>query len=463
MTKAIHTTYSSLAAAVCLVIAMLFAGCVPSPREAFKTRLAAADSVGTARPDSALRLLQGMEGAVARQSEFVRNRYAVVKMCCEANVAAGRPLPFATDSCLVVCRYFRWHGNIGHRLQAYRLAADMLLRAGREAEALQWLDDACREMEGEDVDPQVACRFHLGKAHILCGTPSTLAFAYDEYATALRRAKASGDRRLVAGVSAEMKNAAHRLALEGHKDVALKALDIYTGKGGLSHSGLRLLASLAAVLAVALAGYVVYLLWCIRKKKNEEFAVNFRNRMYVEQIQGEIVQLNKVIKRLRQMLQDEKHANTDSFKTITEQQWRLGKLSERMHVIDQKERQRHNAAVQQSLQQSSIVQLLHNMALHPLRNVLPTDEHWKILEAAVSEQSPDFYAVMNHNVTLRPEEYRVCMLIKAQFKMSEICYLLGMGSSKLTNLRTRLLSKVFGREGGAKDFDRAVNDASFGA
>lgn len=456
MTKNIHTTYSSLAAAVCLVVAMLLAGCTPSPREAFKTRLAAADSASVSSPDSALRLLHGMEGTVARQSEFVRNRYAVVKMRCEANVAAGRPLPFGIDSCLVVCRYFRWHGNIGHRLQAYRLAADMLLRTGREAEALQWLDDACREMEGEDVDPQVACRFHLGKARILCGTPSTLAFAYDEYDTALRRAKVSGNMRLVASVSAEMKNAERRLARVGHKDVALKALDIYTGKGGVSHFGLRLAVSLLAVLLVVALGVVVALLWHIRKKKNEEFAANFRNRMHVEEIQGEVSQLNKVIKRLQLMLKEEKHANTDNFKTITEQRCRLDRLSERVHAVDKQEQQRRNAAVQQSLLKSPIVQVLHDMAMHPLRNVVPADEHWKALEAAISEQTPDFYARMNHNMPLRAEEYRVCMLIKAQFKMSEICYLLGIGSSKLTNLRARLLGKVYGKTGGAKDFDRAV-------
>ena len=128
------------------------------------------------------------------------------------------------------------------------------------------------------------------------------------------------------------------------------------------------------------------------------------------------------------MLNDEKHANTDSFKTITEQQWRLDRLSDRVSVIDKKEAQRRSMEVQQTLQTDELVETV----------------------------APDFYVIMNRYTVLREEEYRVCLLIKAQFKMSEICYLLGIGNSKLTNLRARLLGKVFGKEGGAKDFDRAI-------
>ena len=49
------------------------------------------------------------------------------------------------------------------------------------------------------------------------------------------------------------------------------------------------------------------------------------------------------------MLNEEKHANTDSFKTITEQQWRLDRLSDRVSVIDKKEAQRRSMEVQQTL------------------------------------------------------------------------------------------------------------------
>ena len=73
------------------------------------------------------------------------------------------------------------------------------------------------------------------------------------------------------------------------------------------------------------------------------------------------------------MLNEEKHANTDSFKTITEQQWRLDRLSDRVSVIDKKEAQRRSMEVQQTLQTDELVIAFHEMALHPVRNVLPTD------------------------------------------------------------------------------------------
>ena len=110
----------------------------------------------------------------------------------------------------------------------------------------------------------------------------------------------------------------------------------------------------------------------------------------------------------------------DSFKTITEQQWRLDRLSDRVSVIDKKEAQRRSMEVQQTLQTDKLVIAFHEMALHPVRNVLPTDAQWSALASLVETVAPDFYVIMNRNTVLREEEYRVCLLIKAQFKMSEI-------------------------------------------
>ena len=77
---------------------------------------------------------------------------------------------------------------------------------------------------------------------------------------------------------------------------------------------------LLSILSFALACIILWLVRLLRKKKDEEVAANFRNRLHAEEIQGEISSLKKVIQRLKSMLNDEKHANTDSFKTITEQQ-----------------------------------------------------------------------------------------------------------------------------------------------
>ena len=156
------------------------------------------------------------------------------------------------------------------------------------------------------------------------------------------------------------------------------------------------------------------------------------------------------------MLQEQKDTNTDRFKTITEQQWQLERLSEHVRSLDSEETIKRNTEAQQQLLAAPIVTVLHEMAAHPMRCQFPSETQWGDLATTIEQAWPDFYPTMNLSSTLRTEEYRVCLLIKADFKMSEICYLLDISNSKLTNLRARLHTKVFGKKGGAKDFDRAL-------
>jgi len=51
----------------------------------------------------------------------------------------------------------------------------------------------------------------------------------------------------------------------------------------------------------------------------------------------------------------------------------------------------------------------------------------------------------------------ICILVKLRFLSSEICILTGVSSQNLTNVRARLLNKIFhAKKGGAKDFDRRI-------
>ena len=70
--------------------------------------------------------------------------------------------------------------------------------------------------------------------------------------------------------------------------------------------------------------------------------------------------------------------------------------------------------------------------------------------------------------SLSEDEYMVCLLVRFNFIPSEISILLNLSSQTVTNIRTRLLKKLFGKMGGAKDFDQALieytlRDRRFGA
>lgn len=435
---------------------LAFASCSTSADNRFKSRLAHADTLATRYPDSALVVLHELNNNLARQSEFMRMTYRLVTFrCMMSSRDSMLRRSVSEDSCLHVARYFRSHGNARHRLDAYNLAAQVLLENNRPAEALRWFDASCRLADSDgSVDAATTARCHYAMAQILSSSPAAVAYACAQLDLAETNAVESGDPSLQNIIAHEKSHMYRLLKSSPHHDVVLSAMKLAADDA--DNVFLTNLTILLSILSFALACIILWFVRLFRKKKDEEFAANFRNRLHAEEIQDEISSLKKLIQRLKSMLNDEKHANTDSFKTITEQQWRLDRLSDRVSVIDKIEAQRRSMEVQQTLQTDELVIAFHEMALHPVRNVLPTDAQWSALASLVESVAPDFYVIMNRNTVLREEEYRVCLLIKAQFKMSEICYLLGIGNFKLTNLRARLLGKVFGKEGGAKDFDRAI-------
>lgn len=434
--------------ALCAALTTL-GGCSPSPREAFKARLATADTLADCSPERAAALLRTMESDAKQQSEFVQMSYRLARLRCHT-------APLSVDSVLAVARYFHLHGNTRHSLQAFRLATATLAAQGRASDALQWADRACRTADSDDdTADSTKAALHLTKAQLLALSPSATVYAHNELTQAAAYAKSGGDAQLAARIAHDLQTMTRRLKLQPHSDIAFAAMQFTEGsKSDEPSISPTILLLILVIFPLLDAVFVLYMK--LRKKANALFVADIRSRMYAAQIQKEIEPLRKLIQRQRQMLQEQKETNTDRFKTITEQQWQLERLSERVRSLDSEEALMRNAEAQQQLLAAPIVAALHEMAAHPMRCQTPTAAQWADLAAAIEEAWPDFYSTMNLAATLRTEEYRVCLLIKADFKMSEICYLLDMSNSKLTNLRARLLTKVFGKKGGAKDFDRAL-------
>ena len=74
----------------------------------------------------------------------------------------------------------------------------------------------------------------------------------------------------------------------------------------------------------------------------------------------------------------------------------------------------------------------------------------------INEHIPSFYHTLNTPKVLRPVEYEACMLIRCHFKPSAIGKLLSLDDAYISNLRRRILHKVFGIEGNPKDLDERI-------
>lgn len=101
------------------------------------------------------------------------------------------------------------------------------------------------------------------------------------------------------------------------------------------------------------------------------------------------------------------------------------------------------------------VHYFHRMAD---RGKTPDDESWTTLYNLVNRILPEFLPTVNRNGLLTERDIRICMLIKLRFIPTEIATLIGESPQTITNRRARLLGKVFGEKGGAKDFDARIQE-----
>ena len=87
----------------------------------------------------------------------------------------------------------------------------------------------------------------------------------------------------------------------------------------------------------------------------------------------------------------------------------------------------------------------------------PSTEEWHQIEEMVFELFPQFQEFLNnYDGLMNDKERKACILIRAGFKPKNISNMLGVGPSYISNIRTEMLQRVFGKTGGPKEFDRII-------
>ncbi len=103
---------------------------------------------------------------------------------------------------------------------------------------------------------------------------------------------------------------------------------------------------------------------------------------------------------------------------------------------------------------TQIVKLFAQMAEE--RTGLPATDNWTELFKVMDNHFPSFTLQIKSCRSIGKNEYQVCVLTKLGFRVSDIAYLTNNSSNSITNLRSRMMTKLFGEEGGAKDFDAKI-------
>ena len=98
-----------------------------------------------------------------------------------------------------------------------------------------------------------------------------------------------------------------------------------------------------------------------------------------------------------------------------------------------------------------VVQAFHRLASYAKR---PSGDDWKDLFATMGRQEAPVIRLLHESGDeLTFNEQCVCLLVSLRFTPSEMGVLTGVSPQGISNMRSRLMWKLFREGGGARDFD----------
>jgi len=121
-----------------------------------------------------------------------------------------------------------------------------------------------------------------------------------------------------------------------------------------------------------------------------------------------------------------------------------------------KERSASRWNIESRFLQADCVHRLHRFAA--TGKTAPKDD-WDALHELISLHDKPLAVLLERHKNLTAAEIGIIMLTRLRFLPSEIATLTGSSSQTVTNTRARLLRKVFGKEGRAKDLDKMIREA----
>jgi hypothetical protein len=110
---------------------------------------------------------------------------------------------------------------------------------------------------------------------------------------------------------------------------------------------------------------------------------------------------------------------------------------------------------QMVLSQSPVVQHIQSL-LADVHQPVMTNNDWQQLEELFSQSLPQFLPRLQEFCQLSLQERRVSMLLRLGLTPTDIAQLTAHSKQSVTNTRSRLFEKAFGRKGSPADWDRLV-------
>jgi len=172
---------------------------------------------------------------------------------------------------------------------------------------------------------------------------------------------------------------------------------------------------------------------------------------YRQRLQTRLYELQQVRERMKQM---EAVSSVGPTNPLAQ---RVEDLQQEVHLLTHRIEKMTKAKNSMSLTSSHIVLRFHEFARMPNKGQ-PTANDWHELSNTVETLFPSFCLTLKEKAQIDEMEYRVCLLVKAGMRPSDIDILLNWKHEYSSTVRKRLCKKIFQYNGSASDFDKRIND-----
>lgn len=207
----------------------------------------------------------------------------------------------------------------------------------------------------------------------------------------------------------------------------------------------------AAILIMALAGFLVY----HRRRVSHYGRVINRQKLTLKELNAGYTRDLENYRALRQRLDELQQAREKDVRLIEEKTHELEKMQAQLAGYQNDRRNPEQWNMEDRLINADCV-----YALHRLASVGRTAEKqdWDALHQLTNSYDGRLNTLFAGHTKLSPNEINVTILTRLRFIPTEIAVLTGMSSQSVTNTRARLLQKIFGVKGGAKEFDDRIRN-----
>lgn len=111
-------------------------------------------------------------------------------------------------------------------------------------------------------------------------------------------------------------------------------------------------------------------------------------------------------------------------------------------------------SIEEDVMMADAVLAMHRVAS---KGRMPDDAQWLSLSRLVMDKDHAMASLLASHADLSERERQVLMLVRLRFLPGEMSALLGITPQAITNMRMRLMAKMFGEKGGAKAFDERIH------